>query len=241
MGLSRIIDDIDSQILAVLQDNARTPNAEIARRVGMAPSAIFERLRKLEEQGVIRAYEARLDPHVLGLDTLAFVLVRVDERLGESSSGERLKDIPGVLEVHHIAGEDCYLLKVRTEDTEALGRLLRERIGAIDSVRSTRTTIVLGTVKESAGLPIEGRMTPPAEASPRRGTEPRETSLVGPPRDGAGRRQARRRTPGSPGRSATSSPGRSPTSSPGRSPMSSPGRPATSSPDRSPTSKRVLP
>jgi Lrp/AsnC family leucine-responsive transcriptional regulator len=154
MAIHRTIDETDRRILEVLQESARTPNAEIARRVGMAPSAIFERVRKLEAQGVIRAYEARLDPRALGLDTLAFVLVRVDERLDDCRAGELLKDVPGVQEVHHIAGEDCYLLKVRTGDTDALGRLLREAIGAIESVRSTRTTIVLGTVKETTSLPL---------------------------------------------------------------------------------------
>jgi Lrp/AsnC family leucine-responsive transcriptional regulator len=186
MRTERTIDAIDCQILDVLQENARTTNAEIARRVGMAPSAIFERVRKLEEQGVIQGYGARLDPHALELDTLAFVLVRVDERLGESLSGERLREVPGVLEVHHIAGEDCYLLKVRTRDTDALGLLLRERIGAIESVRSTRTTIVLGTVKESASLPLG--------ASPSLdGGRARLPVSPGHLNDGAGRRQAPRR------------------------------------------------
>ncbi len=154
MTVNRVIDAIDSDILEILQQNARTPNAEIARRIGLAPSAIFERIRKLEERGVIRGYEARLDPRAIGLDTVAFVQVRVDERPADQKCAALLGDLPGVLEVHHIAGEDCYLLKVRSESTEALGRLLREWIGAIESVRSTRTTIVLGTVKETGRLPL---------------------------------------------------------------------------------------
>jgi Lrp/AsnC family leucine-responsive transcriptional regulator len=191
MNNPRLIDGIDRKILAILQENGRTPNAEIARRVGMAPSAVFERIRKLEAQGVIRAYEARLDPRALGLDTVAFVLVRVDERLRESPTGERLKEIPGVQEVHHIAGEDCYLLKVRTENTDALGRLLRERIGAIDSVRSTRTTIVLGSVKESASLPLPDA-SPPATPPP---PESQGVSATRAPRPAAdpGRRDGARR------------------------------------------------
>ena len=189
MVTDRMIDAKDRQILDVLQENARTTNAEIARRVGMAPSAIFERVRKLEEQGVIQGYGARLDARALELETLAFVLVRVDERLGESFSGERLKEVPGVLEVHHIAGEDCYLLKVRTRDTDALGLLLRERIGAIESVRSTRTTNGLGTVKESASLPLSE--SPAVEG----GHTERSVSRVQ-LTDGAGRRQAPRRAGG---------------------------------------------
>ena len=149
-----MLDATDAKILSMLQKNARTPNAQIARRVGMAPSATLERIRKLEQQGLILGYEARLDPRALGLGTLAFVMVRAEERLGEEKAATVIAEIPGVEEVHHIAGEDCYLVKVRAESTEALGRLLREQFGAIDAVRSTRTTIVLGTVKESTHLPI---------------------------------------------------------------------------------------
>jgi Lrp/AsnC family leucine-responsive transcriptional regulator len=148
-----MIDDTDRQILDILQKDARISNAEVARRVGMAPSAVFERIRKLEERGVITGYTARLDPHALGLGLLAFVLVRSDEKLGAPETEARLAEIPEAQEVHHIAGEDCFLVKVRTPNTESLGRLLRERFGAIPTVRSTKTTIVLQTIKETLELP----------------------------------------------------------------------------------------
>src|SRR5215216_1552953 len=150
-----MIDEIDKQILKILQQNARTPNAEIARQVGLVPSAILERIRKLEERKVIQGYGVRLNGRALGLGLLAFVLVRTDELAGESVAASALAAMPEVLEVHHIAGEDCFLVKVRTADTEALGRLLREQIGAIESVRSTRTTIVLHTTKETEALPLQ--------------------------------------------------------------------------------------
>ena len=150
-----MIDEIDWQILSILQENARNSNAEIARQVGMAPSAIFERLRKLEERGIIAEYTLRLNPRALGLGLLAFIFVRADERVGSNETAAVLAKIPEVQEVHHIAGEDCYLVKVRAADTEDLGRLLRERFGSIKSVRSTRTTIVLNTVKETVKLPLE--------------------------------------------------------------------------------------
>ena len=149
-----MINDIDKQILKILQENARTSNAEIARQVGMAPSAILERIRKLEERGVIQGYGVRLNGRALGLGLLAFVLVRTDELSVEDEAAQQLAKMPEVLEVHHIAGEDCFLVKVRTADTEALGRLLREQISAIESVRSTRTTIVLHTAKETEALPV---------------------------------------------------------------------------------------
>jgi Lrp/AsnC family leucine-responsive transcriptional regulator len=158
-----MIDDIDRQILSILQDNARTSNAEIARQVSMAPSAVLERIRRLETRGVIQGYEARINPEALGLNVLAFVFVRSTDFDGEARAAEILAGIPEVLEAHHIAGEDCFLLKVRAKDAKSLGRMLRERIGGTGTVHSTRTTIVLETVRESGRLPLPG--VAPAEVS----------------------------------------------------------------------------
>jgi len=157
------IDTIDSQILTILQDNSRTSNAEIARQLDMAPSAIFERIKRLEERGYIQGFTARLNPKPLNLGLLAFVQVRSRDRVSDLTTAERLAAIPEVLEVHDVAGEDCYLLKVRAPDTEALGRLLRDRFGTIDSIVSTKTTIVLETVKETSALPVSSDRVPPYE------------------------------------------------------------------------------
>jgi Lrp/AsnC family leucine-responsive transcriptional regulator len=150
----RTIDGIDAEIAAILQENARTSNAEIAQQVDLAPSAVFERIRKLEERGVLRGFRADVDPRAAGLPLLAFVFVRSNERGGAVTTAQKLARIPEVLEVHQVAGEDCFLVKVRAADTEALGRLLHERFGSIPAVTSTRTTIVLETVKESTALPL---------------------------------------------------------------------------------------
>jgi Lrp/AsnC family leucine-responsive transcriptional regulator len=149
-----MIDETDRQILSILQQNARTSNAEIARQVDMAPSAVLERIRRLEARGVIQGYEARINPEALGLNLLAFVFVRSTDFDGDARAAELLAGIPEVLEAHHIAGEDCFLLKVRARDARTLGRLLRERIGGTGTVQSTRTTIVLETIRESARLPL---------------------------------------------------------------------------------------
>lgn len=154
-----MIDDTDRKILNIIQGNARVNNAEIAREVGMAPSATLERLRKLEKRGVIEGYETRLDPAALGLSLLAYVFVQTDERMSDSSAGEALASLPEVQEVHHVAGEDCYLIKVRAASTEALGRMLRSKLGAIPSVTSTRSTLVLETIKESGQLAIPSATT----------------------------------------------------------------------------------
>jgi Lrp/AsnC family transcriptional regulator, leucine-responsive regulatory protein len=154
-----MIDEIDGTILSILQQNARTSQSELAKAVGLAPSAVLERLRKLTAKGVIRDYVALIDPHVVGRGLLAFVAVRSAEHGPEMPSANALARIPEVLEVHHVAGDDCYLLKVRARDAEHLGRLLRQHIAATPGVTSTRTTIVLETVKEDPRIAIPIEMT----------------------------------------------------------------------------------
>ena len=150
-----MIDGKDKKILNILQQDARIPNVEIARRLGMAASATHERIKKLEAQGVIQGYAARVDPKAAGLNLLAFIFVKTAGGVGEWSTGERLSKIPEVQEIHSIAGEDCYLIRVRTRDPESLGRLMREKFGAIDTITATNSAIVLSTMKETIALPLE--------------------------------------------------------------------------------------
>jgi Lrp/AsnC family leucine-responsive transcriptional regulator len=149
-----MIKEIDKQILKIIQQDARISNAEIARQVGLAPSAILERMRKLEERGIIRGYAADIDPRQVGLGLTVFVFVRTSE-CNNTEVEKALVAIPEVLEAHEVAGEDCLLLKVRTKDTEELGKLLREKIKPVQNVLSTRTTVVLHTFKETTALPLD--------------------------------------------------------------------------------------
>src|SRR5262249_8791738 len=149
----RMIDSIDAQILAILQRDARISNADIARQVKLSPSAVLERVRGLEEQGVIRGYHMDVNPRAVEFGLTGFVAVQTSECGGPAE--KLLAEIPEVLEIHDVAGEDSYLLKVRTKDTEALGRLLREKIKTIPTVAGTRTTVVLQTFKETMSLPLE--------------------------------------------------------------------------------------
>ena len=148
------MDSLDLLILEHLQANDRVTQADIAKAIGLAPSGVLERVRKLEAKGIIRGYTASVDPKVLDLGMLAFVAVRSDELGSDERIAHELAGTPEVLEVHHVAGDDCYLVKIRARDAEHLGQLLRTRIGRIAGVRSTRTTIVLDTVKETSKLPI---------------------------------------------------------------------------------------
>src|SRR5512141_573532 len=107
------MDDRDLQIATLLQADARTSSSEIARTLGIAPSAVLERIRKLERRGILRGYSARIDPAAVGQALLAFIFVQADERPDGEDLGLCLAGLPEAQEVHHIAGEDCYLVKVR--------------------------------------------------------------------------------------------------------------------------------
>ena len=147
------LDDIDKEILRSMRDDARISNAELGRRIGLAPSAVLERIRKLEDRGVIRGYATLIDSRKTGWGLTAFVFVKT--RGCSDGFFRSFAEIPEVLELHDIAGDDCYILKVKARDTEDLGRTVREKIRAVENVISTRTTVVLETLKESTSVPID--------------------------------------------------------------------------------------
>lgn len=151
MGVS--LDMTDLKILALLQQAARMANAGLAKKLGMAPSAVLERVKKLEQKGVIEAYTMRINPEALGLKLLAFIFIKSSEGPGNTSVAKQLAKLPEVLELHHIAGEDCYLVKMRAEDPLSLIRLMRDKL-KMPGILSTKTTIVLETLKETNYLPV---------------------------------------------------------------------------------------
>ena len=150
-----MIDEVSLKILKILQQKARIPNVEVARQVGMAPSAVLERIRKLEKQGFIDGYEVRLNPKRFARSLVAFVNVKLKKPDAEVEVGEALSRLPEVQEVHYVAGEDAFLVKIRAADTTALSELIRDKISSIAGVQSTRTAIALSTYKETARIPIE--------------------------------------------------------------------------------------
>ena len=149
-----MIDNQDLKILELLQTDARIANAEIARRIGMAPSAVLERIRRLEERTVILGYETRVNSKAVGIGLTAFAYIRTN-LIDSTRQVEMLNALDEVLEVHEVAGEDCFLVKIRVKDPEALLAFMREKIAPIPGITGTRTTIVLQTQKETIALPFE--------------------------------------------------------------------------------------
>lgn len=143
-----ILDQIDFQILDLMQENARINNADIARELGKAPSAILERVKKLEQKQVILQYNAKINPAAVGQKLLAFIFIKASDGVSSADTGIALAAIPEVQEVHDIAGDDGYLVKVRTPDPSSLIELMRNSFSKIPNILSTRTTIVLDTIKE---------------------------------------------------------------------------------------------
>jgi len=148
-------DETDLRILTILQEDARASNAEIGRRVGMSTSTVFERIRKLEARGVIRSYETRIDPRAVGVDVTAFVFIEAVEIGREDEVEAALLAMPEIQEIHKIAGEDAFIVKIKTKDNETLGRVLREGVERA-GVRSIKTTIVLATARERQMIPLPG-------------------------------------------------------------------------------------
>lgn len=152
--MSQTIDDIDAKILEVLQKKGRTKRNDLAESVGLSLPAVSERLRKLEEHGIITGYYAKLDSQKLGKDITAFIFVTVDSSKHYTQFLEHAREQDDILECHAITGEGTHLLKVRTANTASLERLL-SRIQAWGGVVSTRTNLVLSTTKESTRMKVE--------------------------------------------------------------------------------------
>lgn len=148
------LDEIDLTIITLLQPDARMQNTALAKELGMAPSAVLERVRKLEEKGIIKSYSTNVNAAAVDLKLLAFIFIKSSTGPGNKEVGDQLAKMPEVLELHNIAGEDCYIIKVRTSDTQSLAHFMRARLGKIRGITSTKTTIVLETLKEDNYLPI---------------------------------------------------------------------------------------
>jgi Lrp/AsnC family leucine-responsive transcriptional regulator len=147
------IDEIDVKILTLLQAQGRMKRNRIAEEVGLSVPSVSERMRKLEDRGVITGYYAVVSAKRLHIDITAFVRVRVENSEGYPEFVRRASDMPEILEVHSITGEGSHILKIRTRNTTTLEQLLA-RIQSWPSVQGTSTSIVLSTYKESRAIDV---------------------------------------------------------------------------------------
>jgi len=154
------MDEVDTQIVDLLQADARLTQAQIAKKVGLSQPSVADRIRKLEEHQVVTGYTAKVDPRKLGKDITAFIGVNIEHPKYFDGFARKVLGLEEVLECHRVAGQDSYILKVRTENTSTLDRLLIEDLRTLPGVTRTQTTIVLCSVKE------ETRITPRREATP---------------------------------------------------------------------------
>jgi Lrp/AsnC family transcriptional regulator, leucine-responsive regulatory protein len=158
------LDGVDLTLLAMLQENGRISQHELARAVGLSAPAVADRVRKLEERGVIVGYAALLDARRLGRDVTAFIAVGIAGSKHFAPFVTRVEEHPAILECHAVTGEGSHLLKVRVESTAALELLLAE-VQSWPGVQWTTTSVVLSTVKEGLAVPLPGAVAEAAQGS----------------------------------------------------------------------------
>jgi Lrp/AsnC family leucine-responsive transcriptional regulator len=148
------LDALDSKVLHTLMQQARMTWAELAAQLGLSAPATAERVRKLEERGVIQGYLTQVNPQSLGYDLTAFIAVTLEHPRDREAFLAEVLARPEIQECHHVTGDDDYVLKVRCQGTAGLERLITDGLKQIPGVLKTRTTIVLSTVKETIALPV---------------------------------------------------------------------------------------
>jgi Lrp/AsnC family leucine-responsive transcriptional regulator len=159
------LDDVDRHILSVLQENCKLPLVKIGERVGLSAPSVIERIKKLEEGGIIRGYTAILDARKLGKDITAFIGVFVDHPKLIAKFEKEIDSFEDVQECHHVTGQHTLLLKVKVDNTSALEELIR-KIRSIEGVSRTETSVVLSTYTEGLWLDLKEK---PQEPDPDKG------------------------------------------------------------------------
>ena len=149
------MDTLDSKALTFLMKSGRATWAELGTLLGLSAPSAADRVRKLEEHGVIRGYAAIIDPAAVGHPLTAYVSVSLSSHRNRAAFLRGIEKMAQVAECHHVAGDDDYLLKVRCRGTQDLDHLLAHELKDKLGVARTRTTIVLSTAKESVRVPID--------------------------------------------------------------------------------------
>ena len=146
---------LDVKALKLLMRNGRATWAELGQFLHLSAPSAADRVRKLEQRGVIRGYAALVDPASVGHPLTAYVSVSLTSHRNRAAFLRAISKMDQVAECHHVAGDDDYLLKVRCRGTQDLDHLLATQLKDKLGVARTRTTIVLFTAKESARVPLD--------------------------------------------------------------------------------------
>jgi len=157
MNANNSLDPVDRKILSILQENGRITNVKLAAEVGLSPPTVLERVRKLEERGIIEKYVALVDPAKVGLGLCAFVQVSLSfhRRKEIDRFRDQVLDFPEVLECYHVAGQGDYLLKIASKDIQAYRDFLVTRLTTLEVVQRVQTMIVFETMKRDTKLSVE--------------------------------------------------------------------------------------
>lgn len=147
------LDDIDRQILALMQENCRLPLAKIGERVGLSAPSVMERVKKLEDGGIITAYRAVVNARLLGKDITAFIGVSTGHPHAIDTFEHEIESLDDVLECHHVTGSHTLILKAKTRNTSSLEELI-SRIRSIEGVVRTETMVVLSTHTERSQVSV---------------------------------------------------------------------------------------
>jgi len=156
MASSVKLDKIDLKILEILQSNAKITNAQLAIDIGLSPAPTLERVKKLEKEGFIKSYHAKLDTAKLGIGVTTFVMVslKAHSKRHIESFVSQINNIDEVIECHHITGSGDFILKVVSRDISSYQNLMLEKVSDIDGVDNLQSLIILSTFKDSKVLPI---------------------------------------------------------------------------------------
>ncbi|NTW28612.1 MAG: Lrp/AsnC family transcriptional regulator [Coriobacteriia bacterium] len=150
------MDSTDLTILKTLAADGRTTFTDLAAKIGLSGPSTADRVRRLEERGVITGYSASIDPASVGLDLCAFVSLTLSHGADKDAFLTALEAIPEVVECHHVTGEHDYLLKVRCDGTQGLENLISVALKNIGPVDRTHTTVVLSSPIERPLVPFAG-------------------------------------------------------------------------------------
>jgi Lrp/AsnC family leucine-responsive transcriptional regulator len=150
------LDEVDVQLLSLLQQDGRITNADLAKKVGLSPPSVLQRVRVLEKAGLIRGYFGILDAEKLGLRITALAMISLS--LHQEQPIERFRrsvnEIPEILECYHVSGEFDFLLKIVVRDIRAYEQLIRERLSKIKGIQQIKTSFVLSTTKHTTQIQL---------------------------------------------------------------------------------------